>query len=101
MRPYHSRRGFFALGAAIFYALAGLCPRRGGDGLTLVAAFDGNNGANPVATLTFDAAGNAYGTASVGGSTGFGTVWELVKGAAPSRHSPPSTGPTAPARSPA
>ena len=80
MRPYDSRRGFFALGAAIFYAWAVLAPSAWGDGLTLVAAFDGNNGANPVATLTFDAAGNAYGTASVGGSSGFGTVWELVKG---------------------
>jgi uncharacterized repeat protein (TIGR03803 family) len=48
--------------------------------LTLVAPFDGTNGANPVATVTFDAAGNAYGTASLGGSSGLGTVWELVKG---------------------
>jgi uncharacterized repeat protein (TIGR03803 family) len=48
--------------------------------LTLVASFDGTNGANPVATVTFDAAGNAYGAASLGGSSGLGTVWELVKG---------------------
>jgi uncharacterized repeat protein (TIGR03803 family) len=48
--------------------------------LTLVASFDGTNGTNPVATVTFDSAGNAYGTASLGGSSGLGTVWELVKG---------------------
>src|SRR5262249_49712176 len=79
MRRQDSLRGF-ALGAALLSAWAVLAPSAWGGGLTLVASFDGTNGANPVATVTFDAAGNAYGTASLGGSSGLGTVWELVKG---------------------
>jgi uncharacterized repeat protein (TIGR03803 family) len=37
----------------------------------------GNNGANPVAGLVVDSAGNFYGTASEGGADGFGTVFEI------------------------
>lgn len=35
------------------------------------------DGASPVSGLTFDAAGNLYGTTSAGGSSGNGTVFEL------------------------
>jgi uncharacterized repeat protein (TIGR03803 family) len=38
----------------------------------------GKNGANPTAGIVFDAAGNIYGTTSLGGSNGHGTVFELV-----------------------
>ncbi len=38
----------------------------------------GKNGANPAAGIVFDAAGNIYGTTSLGGSTGRGTVFELA-----------------------
>jgi uncharacterized repeat protein (TIGR03803 family) len=38
----------------------------------------GKDGANPFAGLTFDKAGNLYGTASSGGAYGYGTVFELT-----------------------
>jgi uncharacterized repeat protein (TIGR03803 family) len=43
-----------------------------------ILSFDGNNGANPVAGLAADAAGNLYGTTEYGGLD-FGTVFELIK----------------------
>ena len=46
--------------------------------LTTLAAFDGNNGANPVGGLTLDAAGNLYGTTSAGGPGYGGTIFELA-----------------------
>ncbi len=36
------------------------------------------DGATPVAGVTFDKAGNLYGTASAGGAYGFGTIFELT-----------------------
>jgi uncharacterized repeat protein (TIGR03803 family) len=39
---------------------------------------DGSKGANPVAGLVMDNAGNLYGTASDGGASGFGTVFEIT-----------------------
>jgi uncharacterized repeat protein (TIGR03803 family) len=41
----------------------------------------GNDGANPFAGLTFDAAGNLYGTAQAGGAHGYGVVFALTRGA--------------------
>jgi uncharacterized repeat protein (TIGR03803 family) len=38
----------------------------------------GTDGGNPLASLVFDAAGNAYSTTSSGGVYGFGTVFELI-----------------------
>ena len=37
----------------------------------------GKDGANPFAGLTFDAVGNLYGTATAGGTHGYGVVFEL------------------------
>jgi uncharacterized repeat protein (TIGR03803 family) len=37
----------------------------------------GTDGATPVGRVAFDTAGNLYGTASQGGSSGYGTVFEL------------------------
>ena len=42
----------------------------------------GTDGAVPVAGVNLDAAGNVYGTTSVGGVSGNGTVFELVKATA-------------------
>jgi uncharacterized repeat protein (TIGR03803 family) len=38
----------------------------------------GTDGATPVAGVTLDASGNLYGTTSVGGAYGYGTVFELT-----------------------
>jgi uncharacterized repeat protein (TIGR03803 family) len=40
-------------------------------------SFDGTDGANPLASLTRDAAGNLYGTTSGGGPIGYGVVFKL------------------------
>jgi uncharacterized repeat protein (TIGR03803 family) len=42
-----------------------------------IAEFHGVNGAYPEAGVTIDSAGNVYGTASRGGSNGYGVVWEI------------------------
>jgi uncharacterized repeat protein (TIGR03803 family) len=44
----------------------------------LVYAFSIDDGANPIAGLIFDAAGNLYGTTMEGGAYGFGTVFEIT-----------------------
>ena len=45
--------------------------------LTTLHRFDGGDGADPLAGLIADAAGNLYGTTHQGGGYGFGTVFEL------------------------
>jgi uncharacterized repeat protein (TIGR03803 family) len=40
--------------------------------------FDGTDGDEPLGALTLDSAGNLYGTTVVGGSIGFGTVFEIT-----------------------
>jgi uncharacterized repeat protein (TIGR03803 family) len=40
----------------------------------------GNDGSAPIGPVTFDAAGNLYGTTNTGGTSGKGTVWELYPG---------------------
>jgi uncharacterized repeat protein (TIGR03803 family) len=40
----------------------------------------GGDGATPIAGVNFDAAGNLYGTTSVGGAYGYGTIFELSPG---------------------
>lgn len=41
----------------------------------------GTDGATPVSGVTLDAAGNLYGTTSLGGDQGYGTVFKLAPGA--------------------
>jgi uncharacterized repeat protein (TIGR03803 family) len=40
--------------------------------------FDGTDGANPGAALTWDSAGNIYGIATAGGAYGYGAVYEIT-----------------------
>jgi uncharacterized repeat protein (TIGR03803 family) len=48
---------------------------------TVLYSFTGGaDGANPVSKVSFDTAGNLYGTTSAGGAYGGGTVFEIVKG---------------------
>ena len=46
---------------------------------TILADFNGANGANPYGGLIADAAGNLFGTTMEGGTTNQGTVFEIVK----------------------
>jgi uncharacterized repeat protein (TIGR03803 family) len=64
-----------------------LVPGNNGEwNLTVLHSFQGKDGANPSATLIFDAAGNLYGTTqlggdlSCGGGGGCGTVFKLAPG---------------------
>ena len=52
-----------------------------GDGSwteSVLHSFNGSDGSGLFAGLTFDAAGNLYGTTSWGGGFGYGTVFELT-----------------------
>jgi uncharacterized repeat protein (TIGR03803 family) len=52
----------------------------GSDSITTLASFDGANGAEPVGGLVIDSDGNLYGTATTGGNSGAGTVFEVAAG---------------------
>ena len=74
-----------ANGDGMIYELAA-----GSYTLTILASFDGTNGANPMGNLLADAAGNLYGTTYLGGdSPAYGTVFEFIPsfGARPRRFS--------------
>jgi uncharacterized repeat protein (TIGR03803 family) len=53
---------------------------KGSGAITALASFDGTDGAYPAAGLVLDANGNLYGTASGGGASNDGTVFEVAKG---------------------
>jgi uncharacterized repeat protein (TIGR03803 family) len=56
-----------------------LSPSTGGKwSETVLHKFHGKDGANPYANLTFDAAGNLFGTTSGGGAHGHGVVFKLT-----------------------
>jgi uncharacterized repeat protein (TIGR03803 family) len=48
--------------------------------LTTLASFTGPNGGAPQGNLIMDPSGNLYGTASSGGASGAGTVYEVARG---------------------
>jgi uncharacterized repeat protein (TIGR03803 family) len=52
----------------------------GTHALSTLATFNNTNGANPVAGLIADTAGNLYGTTDKGGANGWGTVFEVAAG---------------------
>jgi len=53
---------------------------KGSSTITLLASFNGTDGANPRGGLSMDKSGNLYGTTFGGGAPGGGTVFELAKG---------------------
>jgi uncharacterized repeat protein (TIGR03803 family) len=58
-----------------------LTPEAGGHwSPNLLHIFDGTNGAYPYGGLILDAAGNLYGTTTLGGAYGDGTAFELTPG---------------------
>ena len=65
-------------GAGIVFELT---PGSGGWGETILHSFDGTDGYFPYAALTFDKAGNLYGTTFRGGANGGGTVFKLRRAA--------------------
>jgi uncharacterized repeat protein (TIGR03803 family) len=46
---------------------------------TVLASFGGTNGKDPQGSLITDAAGDLFGTTSIGGTYGYGTVFEIFK----------------------
>jgi len=52
----------------------------GSGTITTLASFNGTNGKSPYAGLIMDSSGNLYGTASAGGGSNYGTVFELAHG---------------------
>ncbi|MGB6686233.1 MAG: choice-of-anchor tandem repeat GloVer-containing protein [Terracidiphilus sp.] len=46
---------------------------------TILVNFNGTNGLNPQGALIADANGNLFGTTYLGGASGYGTVFEIVK----------------------
>jgi uncharacterized repeat protein (TIGR03803 family) len=52
----------------------------GGWSEKVLHSFSGKDGRGPMASLTFDATGNLYGTTNGGGANGVGTVFELSPG---------------------
>ena len=57
-----------------------LSPSGGSWNFAIIHNFTGDDGANPYSGVTFDAAGNLYGTAWNGGANGSGVVYQLVPG---------------------
>jgi uncharacterized repeat protein (TIGR03803 family) len=53
---------------------------RGSSTITALDSFNNTNGQHPLGSVTFDAKGNLFGTAFLGGANSLGTVWELAKG---------------------
>jgi uncharacterized repeat protein (TIGR03803 family) len=53
---------------------------KGSSALTTLASFNGINGAHPVAGVTLDTFENLFGTTEAGGSSGYGTVFEIAHG---------------------
>jgi uncharacterized repeat protein (TIGR03803 family) len=53
---------------------------KGSSTITTLASFNGGDGQQPTAALIMDSSGNLYGTTSLGGASGWGTVFELAQG---------------------
>src|SRR5208282_769992 len=73
------RTSAWALVVAGLFALALAAPPTGqAQTYTVIHNFSGAEGAYPHAGLTLDKSGDFYGTASGGGSAGYGTVFKVI-----------------------
>jgi uncharacterized repeat protein (TIGR03803 family) len=66
-----------ALLASIFAIALTAFSARAGTGERVLHSFNGEDGAYPNSDLTFDEAGNLYGTASNGGASNWGTIFKI------------------------
>ena len=55
-----------------------LSPTEGGWMLTDLHDFDGSDGRDPIGDIVRDANGNLYGVTFMGGTNGYGVVWEIT-----------------------
>ncbi len=53
---------------------------KGSNTLTVLASFDGGNGAHPYGSLILDRSGNLFGATSVGGDSNNGTIFQIASG---------------------
>ena len=67
-----------ASGAGMVYEIA-----KGSSTLTTLASFTGANGSLPDAGVTFDSSGNLFGTTFSGGTSSYGTVYEIAGAGSP------------------
>jgi uncharacterized repeat protein (TIGR03803 family) len=74
----HGSRIFLAAVCVAISALLATAPAHAGDTYKVLLRFDGTDGAGPDSSLIFDTSGNLYGTAWAGGSSNFGTAFQLV-----------------------
>jgi uncharacterized repeat protein (TIGR03803 family) len=68
-------RSAFLWGAAL--AIAAFAPAAQARHFQILHSFSGSDGSSPNGDLVFDGAGNLYGTAAGGGSSGHGTIFKL------------------------
>jgi uncharacterized repeat protein (TIGR03803 family) len=73
------KQSWFAVGRTlVVLAVAAMLVSSAWAAEKVVYSFTGGaDGANPATSLTFDSAGNAYGTTAAGGDFGWGTVFKL------------------------
>jgi uncharacterized repeat protein (TIGR03803 family) len=70
----------FVVAAAFLVAAVSSVPAAQAQGFTLLHEFSGpHDGSEPQAGPVMDRAGNLYGTTTLGGSAGFGTVYKLSR----------------------
>ena len=70
--------GLFVVPLVVVGFLVLTAPLFGASSYRVLHSFNGADGANPVANLVFDAAGNLYGTTGSGGVKSQGTVFQLA-----------------------
>jgi uncharacterized repeat protein (TIGR03803 family) len=78
MRSKGTSRWIPALLAALAVSVFAGSTQAGAQTETILHAFAGTDGISPVLSLIFDSSGNLYGVTSLGGSSNYGSVFELT-----------------------